>query len=175
MHSLEQHVQAMKDVVKSIENDFTKPDDDWDGMMVMLGESSFDLLPLRFRNEWEKEIWANTIIPLVIAESKPIMVGQVQSAWVVEAKAKPGATPENAKSYKDIIGVQPSQHPDRQEVVILAMITAEQYQIWTAKIVRFKDRPPKLNPWRLWPTKGDVKISGQFFEPIQKALKEVNS
>lgn len=160
--NIEQEVQWLKDSVESIRKDFTKPDDDWSGVMFFWVEDGpTSLMPMMFRDEDEKEFVASIAIPTLIRQLKPWLVGQVHSAWtaLVETEDLESSPP-------------PSEHPNREESLILIMVTVEQQQMWSAKIIRHDDKPPTLDPWRLWGQ--DESTEGRFITPVIETMKEVH-
>jgi len=166
-------VQSLKDGAARIQQSFTQPDDDWQGVFVFTGEDEINYyLPATFGDDNEKTLFAHVLIPTIIRKQKPSIVCSVLSAWTIKISAPEGFDPDHPpETYADLHEPRPSEHPDRMELLILTAITAERVQMWTAKIVRNTKQPPTLDPWKLWPD--DSGSSGQFIEPIQQTLREV--
>lgn len=163
MSSMEQRVQGVKDVVARIGDDFTNPEDDWAGMMIFDRDGGYALMPLMFDDDDSKDFYATVFIPMVIRQQKPWLVCQLQSAWTVAKKMD--------DLHEDLRDIRPSQHPEREECLILIAVAIEQVQFWMAKIIRFKNKPPKLAPWTLQPHDS---LAGRFIDPIVETMKEVH-
>jgi hypothetical protein len=162
--NMEQEVQWLKDAIANIGKEFTRPDDDWEGVMFFWGEEgTTSLLPLMFRNEDEKNMIATVAIPLLIRNLKPWLVAQVHSAWTISIKKEKFEAEDTPL---------PSAHPDREESLILIANTIDQMQFWQAKIIRFPNRPPALAPWTLWPQPDGTE--GRFITPVIETMKEVH-
>jgi hypothetical protein len=46
-----------------------------------------------------------------------------------------------------LTSMRPSLHPDRREGIMMAHVTADSFELRTADLTRFTDRPPRLGPF----------------------------
>jgi hypothetical protein len=70
--------------------------------------------------------------------------------------------------------VQPSQHPRREEVVVV-YVCSEMESLSIAAIVRNHLHPPRLGPWEtsLVEGQGATSIAGRLSEPIRLGVEAV--
>lgn len=85
------------------------------------------IVPCPFRNDYEKEIVVAALRKKV-AELNATMVVLIHEAWM--------RTLKDATSLDDWDGVQPSESPDRKEVVAILVETLDGCYIGTAPIAR---------------------------------------
>jgi hypothetical protein len=145
--------------------EFTKPDDDWEPMAFLdtLGEEQTIVMSLGplMANDTTKDLLAEVLLPTLIKDMKVVRIVTVFSVWRADVRKD-----------EDPYATRPSKHPDRQEAVMLAELTAEGVVRYSfASITRHETSPPTLGEWEELPEADG--FSGRFVDPLVKALKEV--
>lgn len=154
-----QFVEHVKANARRRARSFTRPMDDWPMTVVTEhpGESphAFDLPDWIANSDHAKDALA-----IALAESarltKPTKVGLISSAWMIK---RPLDEPLPDKP--------PSQHADRQEIVMIVVADAERSEGWMAEIKRFRAKPPTLGAWH----GSDPGVGGRLYEPLIDALR----
>jgi hypothetical protein len=128
------------------------PDDDWDPVLLLecRGDERV-VVPLTdlFRAEFDplgKDVAAEAM-PWLIRELDAWLAAFVSTAWSVRAEREEYELEPDGTTLRR--GLQPSEHPDRIEIVLLVVCgeNEEDEQFHQAEIVRRPDRPPALRPW----------------------------
>lgn len=146
------------------------PDADWMPVMeVFDSENNGYVVGLTGFESGEKSSQA---MCLAIDQLGGKMVGTVFTAWAVNAK---DVMPD------DLIrpGMRASSHPDRFEMLIITVMDSNNVKAVAAKIIRDPNQPPVLDEWVPWGQGGCTgtgenhgKLTGQFVEPLQDALRD---
>ena len=150
--------------VEAIANDFDDPQDDFImSLQVQDGQGEvyvFAFDPEFLRSPQMKEILTKKVMASAIIGVGGISCATVLSAWmaILDAQDHPDEIPAA------------SEHPDRQEVVVVNCLNEVDSVCFMAPIVRDDVNPPTLGPWKEMPEM--VQVEGRFFDPLRMALKE---
>lgn len=138
---------------------FTRPMDDWPMTVVTehSGESphAFDLPDWIANSDNAKEA-LGVALAAAARETKPTKVALISSAWMIK---RPPDEPLPDKP--------PSQHADRQEIVMVVVVDAERSEGWMAEIKRFRAKPPTLGAWQ----GSEPGVAGRLAGPLIEALR----
>jgi hypothetical protein len=170
--SIEVGIHEIKLVIEQIQREFTEPDDDFAPVALVIGEKLRTVVPMNIPNDEAKDIFANLVIPTTVRALEAWMVVLVLSAWTVEMTPFEGETRAEAQARWEDLGVMPSEHPNRKEIVVLSCITADEMQFWRADINRHKKKPPTLGAWKMASEKSGAEMSGRFIDPIIAVLRD---
>lgn len=159
---------TMKEGVLAIGEEL-EADEAWEPALFMASEeedvvSIMPLAPL-FVNAASKEIAGEIVIPMAIKKYKAKAFGLVLTSWIVEIDAKgveEGELPIDAM-------VPPSQHPQRQEVLVLALADQTTSTFLRAEITRDGDHP-SLSEWERMDEANN--FGGTLWDAPIKALRE---
>jgi hypothetical protein len=170
---LEDVVEAAKDGIHGIESSFTQPTDDWQPVLVIVGErgpegqegeglavSVVGVDAEFMANDMTKDILANEVIPQLAADTQAVAMAMVSSAWYVEAG--PGVD----------TAIRPSENPNRKEGVFLHAVALESSYFGAAEIIRTANLPPMLMPWDE-KYGGEVATVGRFPAAMRAALEAI--
>lgn len=151
----------MKNGARDIRETFTSPDADWDPVaFLLLPDDTVTIMgldPKFLTNDLTKDALV-AVICHRITELEPGAVGMIFSTWTVrDLKEKPE--------------IQPKDHPERREELLLVLVEPDNVQAVTAPIYRDGEQPPALGQWDEEDT-GAVH-TGRFINPIINTLKEV--
>lgn len=154
---LETVIEIATDGVTVIGASFTEPDDDWAPVLILqlkAGKGAVVGIDGNFlASQQSKDLLAHEVIPQAIREFEAIGAAFVSSSWMVAS---------------DDRKVAPSEHPDREEVVMVTAMTAGEHAFLMARISRHADRPPELGEFERLPASTD--FEGRFVGPIRRAL-----
>lgn len=146
---------------------FTKPDDDWEMVLVTLGPGGFRITAIIIPTEDCKD----GVLPFLegqFREHVPRLACLVMSAWTTSiSKEDPGyeAALENMNRY----GVR--SHPGRREVLFVQIADAGgRYEIYEAPIIRFDDLPPKLGDFARRPEMEKADTEGRMSRLLLRAF-----
>jgi hypothetical protein len=171
MNAHEDWVQFALAGVERVGQSFTKPDDDWSPVLLvedLTGRQTTLDLREAFADEEAKERFATTL-PLLIVAARLHRVAMASSSWIV--KLAPGEQ-EQARQHA---WVQPSQHPRRQEVVVVYACSDGMESLSIAAIIRNHKQPPRLGMWEksIVQGQGATGIAGRLCEPIRLGVEAV--
>ncbi|MCP4242362.1 MAG: hypothetical protein GY772_17545 [bacterium] len=94
--------------------------------------------------ELEKEVFAEQLRALAGA-CAATMVALVAEAWTVRLPVGPTAAREALE--KGDLGIAPSEHPDREEVVMITVEGRDGVTLHFAPVIRDASRDPRLGDW----------------------------
>lgn len=159
----EELLEHLKGSVLTIGESFTKPDADWQPIAFSVGPESIGpmALGIAFFDSPETKDKLVEILKHHIISEKIEVFGLVLGSWRVKVKRKAGRNPE------ELLHVPPSQHPDKEEQLMITVFTAEKVLVATARVERHPDKPPTLSAWE----KSPDSLEGSLVEPFREALK----
>lgn len=164
---VESMYEMVERMAKDVGGDFTEPDDDWFPVAHVLtkkGERFVLAIDLDFmQNEATKGRLVKNLTDF-IRKKKVTHFTLVLSTWIVKADRKPGI---DLDTQAEEVGL-PSQHPDREEMLLVTSFDADTFITGFALIERHDDAPPTLGEFERMP---DDAMSGRFIEPFRDALK----
>lgn len=178
--TLPEFAMHMRTIVESIASDFEHPGDadDFHPQVTLLpGDGSGFIAtaidPNFFANEKAKDVLADVVLPQMIEASGAKMLAMVLSVWAIEFDGmnEAEARAALAEAQRRPIG----DHPNRVERVIVTAYDSHSIAVWTAKILRHRNKPPTLTPWEDWMEKSDdheLVTDGRFVDPLQAALRD---
>lgn len=167
-------------IAEAICQGFDKPDDDFYPVMVAFpgdgsGFKAFALPgDLLAQGEHGKDLLADQVMVPVIDAFGARMISWTMSAWnlnLAGAKTEAEARAMAAEARRDGI----SNHPNREEIVIINCLDALDWETRVAEIRRTAIGPPSLGEWRDFKRDypgGSPTIEGRFVGPIQDALRD---
>lgn len=180
-------LETAKHYVEFTCENFDEPDDDWNPVMFCIGRGdtgntivAFD--PAFMGDPDAKDKLADEVMPALLKQTQAVAVATVFSTWHIDVRniAKlDGISEEEARVQWETFhaaGGMPSQHPARQEQVLIAGLSAvEEHHHW-APILRHDGKPPTLAPWidvMADPDGlgGTGSITGRFIDPLRYALR----
>lgn len=169
--------QAFADFVKesarAIGRDFTKPDDDWSPALILLKEGDNIVVALHelFRSPETKRLIPEAFKNL-FGQVQPELAAMVVSAWQTRI-LKDDPLAGLSHEMNRVFGV--SNHPQREEILMVLVANPERTELWAATITRPKNEageglPPVLGEWEL------SEISeGRMVEAVQGAFAHMKS
>jgi hypothetical protein len=144
--------------VNGVQETFTKPDDDWDTMFILMAEDR--PVVAAFAVDTKDQI--AVAITKLIREHKGTAVALVTSAWTSQ-KAN-----DEAMESGDGPRTMPADQPDRREVVHLLVAAKDgKVEMQEAEIIRHEGAPPTLDEWRKFGTEDSGKLAGRFPDAIK--------
>lgn len=107
-------------------------------------------------------------------EATPVQyVGLLYGMFRVLARL--GGTPEEeealARNELPPGQVQPSEHPDREEMLSAMVLDREILKVWHAVINRSRRKPPRLGAWEDMDATGWAMPTGLMIDPIREAMR----
>ena len=158
--SLSELAQAAKEGTHRVQQEFTRPDDDWAPVMLLETETGTEAVEWDIPEPELKDLFALKLSTF-LAERKATAVAFVTSSWMLShGAAKEWVATEEAP--------QISQHPKRVEVVFVTCISREEEEAWLARILRVPGRPPRLGPWEHFGS--GAALGGRFTDAIKVGL-----
>ena len=158
--------------VEAVRAKFTRPDDDWHHML--LGQDRDGRLVMvdireAFVDAPTKEAFAAVGLPRLIVAVRLHRVAFVASAWITRLEGD-----ERVQAERDE-DIRPSQHPRRQEVVMVYACSDGTESMSTATIKRDGERPPRLSEWTQATTqdRSGIGFEGLFAEAIRRSVAAV--
>lgn len=152
--SLEVFGETMRRQVAAIGERFTKPDDDWLPCLLHLETKSHQhrvamVEPKLLAPETKDALFAGLVEYL--RQNEAIRYGILVNGWALAVQPREGE--ELAEASKRLMAETEEwtghygEHPDRIEVLTIELVDQERAESWQARIMRYPDRPPKLQPW----------------------------
>lgn len=149
-------------------NDFVDPDDDWVPIYIIVDKMGGAL----FTGDAHKHDMVQ-LVAMIARATGAIGVGMAHSAWSVAAEDMTKERAEEVLEYQER-GGKIEDLPERREIVIVALYTASQCQIHTARIERREGKPPLLGEFRKSLDTADHQtVSGAMVDPIQESLMKI--
>jgi len=111
--------------------------------------SAYDVSAL-MRDQMYKEL-LRMMMEEKIKESKTDLVALITEAWMLEL-------PASKVTKEEITQIRPSEHPNRQEVILVSLMTKTQQFVYRAQIKR-TSTDIKLNEFEVLPSSGDIEGS----------------
>lgn len=137
----DEFVGQIQDGVRKIAREFTQPDDDWQPVMFLDSDEGEQgqrtiagFAPEFFEDADSKNQLVQAMIKL-IEDQKAFRYGLLMTAWLL--KVKKGEAPPD----------EITDHPDRDEVLILFVGDSDGETHYTALVLRDGEQPPGLAPW----------------------------
>ena len=161
--NIEELSELLRDAVGRIADAFDEPDDDIVPVMSLVPESGENvMLALDYKwmesEETKDSLVANVMLPAITGVGAKT-VGTVFSVWT--------AQPEEGQDWEDM--PRPSEHPDRQEAVLVTVMDSFNVRTWMVPLVRHDESVPTLGEWKELPMNA---FSGRFVEDVQGALRD---
>lgn len=155
--------EFLKNGARSVGHEFTKPDDDWVPLWMVVQPEGVATFIVGGDVE-DEDLQA---VALLVRRVGAVAVGMVASTWQVNSD---GMSRERADEVFAQIHAQHGDTegvPERFEAVFVSVLTATIVRGWAATIVRHKNRAPTLKPFKetqagSW--------TGRVVEPIRAAL-----
>lgn len=146
--------------IDDIQKDFLRPDEDWMSIAQLYSYTNkqVSIVPMQYENDREKDMVASLIAAAVIPLDVDV-VTFVFSAWRVSLHKD--ATPEEIEKARHA-----SQHNDREEILLLTVVSADRTIIEMAPIIRDDKAPPRLGEWE---SQG-VPAESRFIDPVVRQL-----
>lgn len=128
--------------VADIGKTFTKPDDDWRPLLVMVAGKRVQIVLLLdlFRDETTKSLGEHVLVEMFL-KFKPDLAALINSAWTVHI-SQDDPLAETTMEMCRQFGV--SNHPNRVEIVNVLIAGLGQEEGWNGLIQRSPDKPPAL-------------------------------
>lgn len=143
---------------------------DWDAILFVVGpEKKVAMVPLQhlLTDDRAKDFVGEELIPKVIREVQGEAIGMIMSAWMVSVDAP---TEDVKKGEVIDMLVPPSQHPNRQEILMIMLADQEKQRCVSAEIKRPEGAEhPELSEWKV--SEAD-EFGGRFWDEPIKALRE---
>lgn len=161
--NIEELSELLREAVGRIADAFDEPDDDIVPVMSLVPESGENvMLALDYKwmenDETKDRLVTNVMVPAITGVGAKT-VGTVFSVWT--------AQPEQYQDWQDM--PRPSEHPNRQEAVLVTVMDSFNVRTWMIPIIRPEGEVPTLGDWRELPMNA---FSGRFVEDIQGALRD---
>jgi hypothetical protein len=151
------------------------PEDDILPVLMWLGPYGMGVMPMLQMEDDEAKDDLAEMMTTSLACSRATEALMITCSWMVKAQGEKGEKP-TTKSAMDILGCQPSQHPDRVEVVTAMYMTSEKKResMSSAVITRYPDKPPELGEWETNMADDDeFTIGGRFGDAIHMGFNFV--
>lgn len=163
LSNIEDLSEILREAVERIAENFDEPDDDFVPVMSLVPESGENVM-LALDYKWmqddkTKDSLVKTVMIPAITGVGAKTVGTVFSVWT--------ARPEKGQSYEDM--PRPSEHPDREEAVIITVMDSFNVRTWMIPLNRHEGAVPTIGEWSELPANG---FSGRFVEDVQSALRD---
>lgn len=161
--SIEDLSEIMRESVENIAKEFDRPDDDFMPVMSLVPEEGENVM-LALDNQWfenedTKDRLVDSVMVPAITGIGAKTVATVFSVWY--AKTEPD------QDWEDM--PRPSEHPNRQEAVLVTVMDSFNIRTWIINIVRPDGEIPTLAEWE---ELGVNAFSGRFIEDVQAALRD---
>lgn len=161
--SIDDLSDLLREAVAKIAEGFDEPDDDFVPVMSLVPESGENVM-LAFDGQWmqddsTKDRLVETVMVPAITGVGAKTIGTVFSVWL--------ARPKKGESYEDM--PRPSEHPDREEAVIVTVMDSFNVKTWMVPLNRPEGQMPSIGDWEELPVNA---FSGRFIEDVQSALRD---
>jgi hypothetical protein len=150
---------------REVAKTFNDPDDDWDPIWLIVGESFGVFLAA---GNIHKHAMTEAVGDYA-RRSSGIAVGHVNSSWMVLVEHLAPARSAEIVRQMEATG-STEGIAERVEIVLLAIHTASRSEMWTAKIERHEDAPPSLGRFTRPPVSGGGEMSGAMVDPLRAGL-----
>lgn len=129
-------MEQIQKVAEEIATTMSEVDDDW-APVIIFGDQHqvIGIKTLLFADDAEKEETISTL-PALLSEHQATLAGMIMSSWMA-----PG------DPFSDQY-TRPSEHPERQEILIVAGIDRQGADCQVADIIRRSSGGPLLSDWR---------------------------
>lgn len=164
--TIERFTEVVKDAATSMPTLFEEPDDDWAPVAMILGykEGQEGLgvgvapIPPAWLEDKDELV---KLLRKAIKEYRAVAIGLVLSAWMLRLE-------KDEVEHPELDLPRPSESEDREEILTVSILAANEEHFLMAEIKRDNENPPTLGEWE---TSDDS--SGRFVEPLVDALKTV--
>lgn len=158
----EELVTQIQQVAEKIATTMSEVDDDW-APVIIFGDQQrvIGLKTLLFADDAEKEETIRSL-PALLSEHQATLAGMVMSSWMA-----PGDC--SGPEY-----IRPSEHPERQEILIVAGIDQHGIDCQVADIIRRSSGGPLLSDWRPLGSEnpeGQVSIQSPWLDAVRAGLQ----
>jgi hypothetical protein len=145
--------------VRNAFDEFDAPDDNWPATLAYTYRRGSRVLAI---DTYDRDA-ACARIEQILSAAHAIEAVWITTCWFVQyadgEMAADGTVPES---------LLPSLHPDRREGVSMAHVTADSFELWTADLTRFTDRPPRLGPFV---SRGrDLAVGGPYADAMRSGI-----
>jgi hypothetical protein len=158
--------ESRNHVLRSVEDigkEFTKPDDDWLATLLLHNADGLQIVPVHFQSVQEKDNFVKVVMGL-FRHFKPHFASMVTSAWMRKVDAK-GPMADLAVQMAGRFGV--GSDPHKEEIVMVTCADPTIHEVWTAPILRTKDKPPRLGTWKNL----DAEVTGRMGDLLARAFE----
>ena len=91
-----------------------------------------------------------------------------EAVWITACWFAQYAEHEMSAEGAVLTSMRPSLHPDRREGIMMAHVTADSFELRTADLTRFTDRPPRLGPFT---SRGrDLDVDGFYADVMRRGI-----
>jgi hypothetical protein len=150
--------------VKSVQDQFTSPEDDWLPFLFLVNkEEELKVIGIDPECLEDKELLTQKVIPGLIKEHKAIAVGILVSGWMFKMNKE-----EGEEYLKDDNAIPISKMPTKTETLMCQLFSEDKEESWNATIIRTENKLPELTKWENL----DATAQGRFVDPIREALGE---
>lgn len=118
------------------------PDDDIMPHFLWLGRYGIGFMPLQMPDDAAKDQIAEAMVASLIVGRATEAVF-VSTAWVAAYRRDDPTVNARAGTAE----VRPSEHPDREEIIMLMYHTRREALLISAPVTRHPDKPPTLGDW----------------------------
>ena len=150
---------------RDVGRDFTKPDDDWDPIWLVVSRDSGLLIAS------DETVHKHDMAELVGATARrlgAICVGHVHSSWLILFTEIDEPRRSELVRHMQETGGETEGVPERIEILMLAVYTASTSAMWYGRIERHDDAPPTLARFERAPTDGET--TGAMVDPLRAGL-----
>jgi hypothetical protein len=152
--------KILLDGARDIADKFTRPDDDFVQLTTI--RTPWELIAIP---EWEmpptKEQYFNRDLPNMVVRYKARWVSHIASAWSIKISEDQVASYRQGDAEKS---------PDRREIVNVVSVSANEIEVYSARMLRTADAPPLITEFEKWGT-GDHEY--YLMVPTYRALRKV--
>lgn len=156
-------------VIRKVGRTFDEPDDDWVPVVFAYNPAVSKIETISPTEMLDtprgKDFFADIALPVMLTGSGALYAAFLSSAWTVSLENLPVVEARALAEQLSRTGV--SNHPDRREILMVQVATAERCENWHAQIVRRTDGPPQLGDWH----RQEGQSEGRFANAVQRALQ----
>lgn len=153
-------IASVRSTCHEIEAHFTKTDADWVPVANLYSEAQrkVHVVALSFQNDADKDATAYALASAVPKFDVDV-VAFVMSSWMVTVSS-------DSISTEDARKIKASRHPDRREILLTCVVSADREYSAYAPIIREENKPPRLGEWQ---EMGHA-FESRIIDPVQAAM-----